>query len=324
METDSAVNEKADPLVVRGLCLGGDSVGRSGREDFSEAGGISLRVGSGEIVAVLGENGSGKSLLLALLTGLVAPKRGSVRIFGYDMAVRNEREQARREIGVVFQQAALLGGLTVAENVALPLKVKRGLRRHASESEQFEESERDERAEVESLLELVGARECLEARRDSTRRTWVESLLELVGMRERGGLYPREISDGVRRCVALARALAGGRRLLLCDGGTAGLSPDRAYQIDELIGSVVKRKIVEAALIFTQSVDTVARIADRYVLLGSEKDFGKVMSQGKRKDFADNSAVRDFLRQPPSSPWSGSKKKEKQAFEFNETRWSYE
>jgi phospholipid/cholesterol/gamma-HCH transport system ATP-binding protein len=293
VETDSALMENLDPLVVQELRLRDYSGGRSGREEAAETDGISLRVAPGEIVAVLGENGSGKSLLLDLLTGLVVPKRGAVRIFGHDMAERKEREQARREVGVVFQQPALLGALTVFENVALPLKVGHAARRRESESPDSDDAE-------------------------------VESLLELVGVREQGGLYlgdfyPRQISDGAQRCVALARALAGGRRLLLCDGGTAGLSPGKAYQVDELIGSVVERKIAEAALLFTQSLDTIARIAHRFVLLGSGKDFGKVLAQGDCRDFADDSAVRNFLRQPPSSPWSGSRMKDRHAFGSNET-----
>jgi putative ABC transport system ATP-binding protein len=160
----------------------------SGRAQVRALDGVSLRVAPGELVAVMGPSGSGKSTLLNLAGGLDRPTAGRVLVDGTDLGALDRRGLAalrRRRVGYVFQDLNLLAGLTAAENVALPLELDGG----------------------------------------GTRRARAEALaaLDQVGLRERAGAFPDQLSGGERQQVAIARAVAGQRALLLADEPTGAL-----------------------------------------------------------------------------------------------------
>jgi putative ABC transport system ATP-binding protein len=149
---------------------------------------VSLRVSTGEFVAVMGPSGSGKSTLLRLAGGLDQPTSGRVRLAGRDLAGLDEAGLAlarRRQIGFVFQEANLLASLTAAENVALALELD----------------------DVRPKAAMAAAR----------------GLLASLGLGTAGGRFPGQLSGGQQQRVAIARAVAGGRSLLLADEPTGAL-----------------------------------------------------------------------------------------------------
>ena len=168
-----------------------DQAGRvfgSGRLRVAALDNVSLRVGAGEFVAVMGPSGSGKSTLLRLAGGLDQPTSGRVLLAGRDLAGLDEAGLAqalRRQIGFVFQEANLLASLTAAENVALALELD-GVRPRAA---------------------MAAAR----------------GLLDTLGLGTAGGRFPGQLSGGEQQRVAIARAVAGGRSLLLADEPTGAL-----------------------------------------------------------------------------------------------------
>lgn len=200
----------APPLAVEGLALGGAP--------------LSFAVQPGEILAVLGDNGAGKSLLLAHLSGHLRAPRGAVRIGGRDLRA------AKTEVGVVFQHHGLIRNMTVFENVALPFLVH-GLDLDGALEEQ-----------VRLRLRLVG---CGHLEREEVHR----------------------LSEGDKRCVALARALSGSTRLLLADEPVAALSPAKKALIEELLAGLVRTGVLGGIVLATQDLDFARRIATHFLLL---------------------------------------------------------
>ena len=207
---------------------------------------IDLTVASGEVVALMGRSGTGKSVLLKLIVGLQAPDSGSIRIFDQDINRLSaaDLQETRKRIGFLFQQAALYDSLTVHENVAFPLK------RHR----QLPTSEAEDR---------------------------VQELLKTVGMAEHANKLPSEISGGMQKRVGLARALALEPDLLLFDEPTAGLDPITSKEIDDLVLQLnAKRKVT--SLVVTHDVHSAKAVSDRVVLL----DKGNIVAEGKMEDLA--------------------------------------
>jgi phospholipid/cholesterol/gamma-HCH transport system ATP-binding protein len=165
--------------------------------------GIDLSVMNGEILTIMGGSGSGKSVLLRLIAGLIKPDRGEIRIDGTDIVPLNEGAMLsfRQRMGVVFQQAALFDSMSVADNIAYPL------REHAM----LDEASIQPR--VAELLDIVG----------------------LPGIQEK---FPAELSGGMRKRVGIARALAMKPALVLYDEPTSGLDPGNSKLISQLITQV--------------------------------------------------------------------------------------
>jgi phospholipid/cholesterol/gamma-HCH transport system ATP-binding protein len=202
--------------------------------------GVNLCVDLGGKVAILGQSGSGKSVLLKLIIRLETSDSGSIRVAGEDVskADTDRLNEVRKTIGFLFQKAALYDSLSVEENVAFPLG------RHTKMS-------------------------------DTERRERVRLLLADVGMDRDRQKMPAQISGGMQKRVGLARALALDPDILLFDEPTAGLDPITAAEISQLILEL-KRKRKMSAVVVTHDVESARVFADRVVLLHN----GKITAAG--------------------------------------------
>lgn len=193
---------------------------------------LSLSVDRGEILGIIGNSGSGKSLLLRAMMGLLAPAKGSVRLFGEDIYAPGQRDvtSINRRCGVLFQANALFSSLTVAENVAVPLRM------------------------LTNMSEL-------------TIRELVRLKILLSGLPlDAAEKYPDELSGGMQKRAALARAIAIDPDILLLDEPTTGLDPVMAEQIDDLILTIVRTMNMTAVLV-THDIDTLFTVCDRVAAL---------------------------------------------------------
>ncbi len=219
--------------------------------------GVDVTIPRGEIHVVLGGSGSGKSTLLKHMIGLLEPSAGQVRLLGEELHQGGEgaREALLSRIGVLFQGGALLESLDVAGNVALPLSTRAA-------------------APAEVVAELVRVK------------------LELVGLTGKGHLYPRELSGGMRKRAALARAIAADPEVLFCDEPGAGLDPISAAALDDLLRSLCQR-FGMAIVLISHELTSIRAIADRVTMLAD----GKVCAQGTLAEVqrVDHPFVRDFF-----------------------------
>ena len=225
--------------------------------------GVSFDVHPGEILVVLGTSGCGKSTLLKLMVGLLPPMSGSVRLWGKEVAAADEDrlDELRRRFAVTFQSGALLNSISAAENVALPM-VERGLSR-----------------------ELIPA--------------LVRMKLSLVGLAEAGDKMPAQLSGGMRKRVALARALALDPEIVFFDEPTAGLDPVTAAGIDRLI--VTLRDLLGiTVVVVTHELDSIRAIADRALMLADRRAiFVGPLAQVER---AADPRVQAFFERLPEEP----------------------
>lgn len=226
--------------------------------------GIDLAVRRGEIFAVMGRSGTGKTTLLRLIMGLIRPDQGTIAINGTDIGRLPERQldRIRLDMGFVFQGAALLDSMTVAENVALPLV----------------EHRRVPRAQVAGR---------------------VQALLEMVDVAGAARLLPAELSGGMRKRVGIARALAMDASIVLYDEPTAGLDPISATAITELIRALRGRTGVTSVIV-SHDVASLRRVADRAALLHE----GRFLALGAMESLAQDAspAVQQFLAGRPEGP----------------------
>jgi putative ABC transport system ATP-binding protein len=210
-----------------------------GAELIHAVDGVSLAIGSGEFVALLGQSGSGKSTLLNLLAGLDRPTSGSVLVEGRDLAKMSSEDLARyrrNDVGMVFQAFHLIPSMTITENVELPMR--------------FAEVERAERAER------------------------VRQSLEQVGLGHRLGHRPSELSGGEQQRVSLARALANRPQLLLADEPTGNLDSRTGEDILSLIRDL-SFSLGMTVVMVTHERALAERFAQRLIFLGD----GKLVSQ---------------------------------------------
>jgi phospholipid/cholesterol/gamma-HCH transport system ATP-binding protein len=222
---------------------------------------VDLDVYRGEILVLLGGSGSGKTTLLKHVLGLTKPDTGSIRINGVDITscAPSELAAVRRRIGVAFQAGALFNSLSVADNVALPLQELTHL--------------------ADSTIELM---------------VWMK--LKAVGLSDAARLYPPELSGGMRKRAAVARAMALDPELLIFDEPSAGLDPIVAAGLDELI-LFLKRTFRMTILVVTHELESAFRIADRLAMLHK----GCLIAAGTKEEFSGNihPRMRQFLDRQP-------------------------
>lgn len=195
--------------------------------------GFNLKLFKGENLVVMGKSGSGKSVMIKCLVGLIQADSGGIRIKGQDITVlgQTELDLLRTEIGFLFQGSALYDSMTVRENLEFPL------RRHEDKWEGLDDTE-----------------------------TLIIEALESVGLVDAIDLMPAELSGGMKRRVALARALILKPRIILYDEPTTGLDPITAKEIIQLMRNVQK-KYETSSLIITHDVDCARVISNRIILL---------------------------------------------------------
>ena len=219
--------------------------------------GVSLEVEEGEMAALIGGSGEGKTVFLKHLAGLMHPDDGRVLVNGKDLCClgRRKLKKLREGFGFLFQDGALFQSMTVYENIAFPLREKTDL------------SESDIRDRVTEELRQVG----------------------LEGNEEK---YPAELSGGMAKRVALARALAQDPELMLFDEPTTGLDPTMGHAIRELIGSIHERFGLTGVLA-THEIPHIFRIVDTVAML----EGGRIRFRGTPEDImeSEDPAVRRFL-----------------------------
>jgi phospholipid/cholesterol/gamma-HCH transport system ATP-binding protein len=207
--------------------------------------GVSFDVERGTLVALIGGSGSGKSVLLREIIGLQRPTSGRIRLLGTDVwhASADELNATRRRFGMMFQDGALFSSLTVAENIAVPLT---------------------EHAQVpEGILDAL-----------------VSLRLSQAGLgADAAPKMPSELSGGMRKRAAIARALALEPEVLFLDEPTSGLDPTTARGFDTMVRSLVDDLGITVFLV-THDLDTLLTVVDRIVVLAG----GKVLADGKARD----------------------------------------
>jgi phospholipid/cholesterol/gamma-HCH transport system ATP-binding protein len=207
---------------------------------------ISLQLGLGENLVVLGKSGSGKSVLIKCLVGLLRPDNGSITILDQDVTSlqRKELNQLRQKIGFLFQGGALYDSMTVKQNIEFPLRrIKKGL------------TEKEIAAKVHEVLENVDL---------------VDALHKM----------PADLSGGMRKRISLARTIVVDPQIMLYDEPTTGLDPITSDEISSLIMDVQK-KYKTSSLIITHDIKCALHTANRMIMI---KD-GTVFKEGKPEEF---------------------------------------
>src|SRR2546421_2520112 len=220
--------------------------------------GVTCQIPAGKISVVMGPSGTGKSVLLRHVVGLLYPDKGDVRVAGKSVPNLNEDEllELRRNVGMLFQDGALFSSMNLYDNVAFPL------RQHTKKSER-------------EIKEIVMQR------------------LEEVGLREAVTKMPNELSGGMRKRAGFARALVLEPELLLFDEPDSGLDPVRTALLCDLIKEI-QRKYDSTAVVISHDIKAVFEIADDIVLLHG----GKVVEQGPKNQLknSDNKFTAQFLQ----------------------------
>jgi phospholipid/cholesterol/gamma-HCH transport system ATP-binding protein len=207
--------------------------------------GLTLDVRRGEILGVVGASGTGKSVLMRTIVGLLPKKRGTIRVFGQDMDQLSEaeRQAVEKRWGILFQQGALFSSLTVKQNIQLPM------REHLRLSDRL-------------LDELAMLK------------------IEMAGLKsDAADKFPSELSGGMIKRAALARALALDPEIVFLDEPTSGLDPIGAGDFDDLTATLQKTLGLTVFMV-THDLDSLGQICDRIVALGN----GKVLASGRMED----------------------------------------
>ncbi len=221
--------------------------------------GIDLTVETGTTFVILGGSGSGKTVLMKHVIGLLKPDRGTVNVDGIEIAKLSGKEltEARRRFGMVFQGAALFDSMTVFENVAFPLREKQ---------RQIHADELSQRV-IEKLRVVDLGEEILE-------------------------LWPSQLSGGMRKRVALARALVAEPSVVLYDEPTTGLDPITTDYVDDMIVTT-QQKLGVTSMVISHDIASAFKVADRLAVLYD----GRIAAQGTPAEVkeSDHPFVRKFL-----------------------------
>lgn len=225
--------------------------------------GVDLKLQRGQTTVIIGESGTGKSVLIKHMMGLLRPDAGEVYVGGERIDQLHEKDlvKVRQQFGYLFQMGALFDSMTTAQNIAFPLL------EHTNHSDE----------EIERI---------------------VAEKLELVGLNGSQKKYPAELSGGQRKRVALARAIAMNPRIVLYDEPTTGLDPIRADTINDLIIKL-KHEIKVTSVVVTHDMASAFKVADRIIMLHE----GIFIADGTADDFRRSTEprVRQFVNGASSS-----------------------
>jgi phospholipid/cholesterol/gamma-HCH transport system ATP-binding protein len=197
--------------------------------------GVDLSIERGEVLTILGASGSGKSVMLKMILGLLGWDAGAIRVFGEDITGKRDAEllPVRRRIGMVFQNAALFDSLTVFENLAYPL-IERGIDDDSAIAERV--------AKALAMVDLPGTEDML----------------------------PADLSGGMRKRVGLARAVVQSPEILLFDEPTTGLDPINVRRIDEMILGL-RRELGLTSIVVTHDLPSAYLLSDRVAMLARRR-----------------------------------------------------
>lgn len=219
--------------------------------------GINITFEEGKTNLIIGRSGSGKTVLLKNLIGLIRPTSGEILYDGRDLTKMSslDMKSLRQEMGMIFQGSALFDSMTVSQNVGFPLLM-------------FSNLSKEERADR------------------------VKFCLERVNLADAGNLYPSEISGGMMKRAAIARAISLNPKYLFCDEPNSGLDPQTSLVIDDLIYSITKEYKI-TTIINTHDMNSVMNIGDRIFFIKE----GSLEWQGTKHDImdSDNKALNDFV-----------------------------
>ena len=220
---------------------------------------INFKLFEGESLAVIGASGSGKSVLLKNIIGLLSPDKGSIKINNVEMVglKRSVKEKILLDLGITFQHGALFDSLQNWENIVFKVKNKEKL------------TDKDAKELALSIIKRLGLN---------------SEILDL---------YPSEISGGMQKRVAIARAICGNPKVLLFDEPTSGLDPVTGSLIDKLIKSAVKT-VGGSAITITHDMASVCKIADKVILIDKQT----ISWSGTPKEMlkSDNAQIKNFIK----------------------------
>ena len=220
---------------------------------------INFKLFEGESLAIIGASGSGKSVLLKNIIGLLSPDNGSIKINNVEMVglKRSVKEKILLDLGITFQHGALFDSLQNWENIVFKVKNKEKL------------TDKDAKELALSIIKRLGLN---------------SEILDL---------YPSEISGGMQKRVAIARAICGNPKVLLFDEPTSGLDPVTGSLIDKLIKSAVKT-VGGSAITITHDMASVCKVADKVILIDKQT----ISWSGTPKEMlkSDNAQIKDFIK----------------------------
>ena len=220
---------------------------------------INFKLFEGESLAIIGASGSGKSVLLKNIIGLLSPDKGSIKINNVEMVglKRSVKEKILLDLGITFQHGALFDSLQNWENIVFKVKNKEKL------------TDKDAKELALSIIKRLGLN---------------SEILDL---------YPSEISGGMQKRVAIARAICGNPKVLLFDEPTSGLDPVTGSLIDKLIKSAVKT-VGGSAITITHDMASVCKVADKVILIDKQT----ISWSGTPKEMlkSDNVQIKDFIK----------------------------
>lgn len=222
---------------------------------------LNFSIHEGETLAILGTSGCGKTTLMRTLIGLLPPLAGRLRLAGEEIGVGHQENvlpRIHRYFGVLFQADALLGSLSLEENVSLPL-------------EELTDLPPDIIGEVVRLK------------------------LDLVGLAPFAGLRPDELSGGMKRRAGLARAMALDPRILFCDEPTSGLDPPTALEVDMLLLEL-RKALGITVVVVSHELSSIGNVADRCLML--DKESKGIVADGPLQDLrqSEDPRIRNFFR----------------------------